>query len=144
MDIALLSRDEDGERTPVKVRYDETVTLLIVPMSQPDALKIEKRATKKKWVKRIALDILDPDLAAKLWGEAALRGWEGLTKDGKPFPYNDENRDFLMVEMPGLNEFVANTSMDLRKLEEERLAREKEKAEKKSETTSEPEQTPQD
>jgi hypothetical protein len=42
----------------------------------------------------------------------SLLGWEGITENGKPLPFNDKNRDYLITTFTDLPIFINETCGD--------------------------------
>lgn len=112
MDITCLLRDRFEVWVPfldgrVLVRY----------VSREELLRLDKEATELTWDRagRIGRD-RDPIRADILLGRAAVRGWEGFTADGLPYPYTEENCDFLMGRWVEFARFVNETCVDLQVL----------------------------
>jgi hypothetical protein len=122
MDIGALQRDAIEVWVPF---LDGMVLVRYIP--RDELLELNKEATRNTWDKgrRIQRET-DPGKADLLLGRHAVKGWEGFTMGGEPYPYTPENCDFLMTKWVEFARFVNETSIDLQAL----MTAEKEEAEK--------------
>jgi len=117
---------------------EDDVKVLIRYMPMDERSEIERQATvevaekternaEERLVKKI-----DEKEYNRLYGRAAVRGWEGLKDKEEDFPFSQENCDLLMTKWAEFSLFVGTVAPRLHALvEAERKA-----VEKKSETTS--------
>ncbi len=138
MDIEAL-RDKDIE---VWVPFNDA-SILMRYVGLDELREIRQSATVRRWPRgevegqrqaepEAALDLAEE---GRLFGRAAVRGWKGLTLKGEEFPFSPDNCDLLISRWSEFARFVGEVSLDLKRLEHERM----EKSKKKSLTTSAPE-----
>ena len=128
MDISLI----EGDGFEVWVPFmDARVLLRYVGLE--DLRRIHASAQQSTWDRKgEPVHEMDHAEAGRLLGRTAVRGWEGFTREGGDFPFSPEHCDLLMTRWSEFSRFVAESAMDLVKLEEARLA----ESEKKSALTS--------
>jgi hypothetical protein len=121
MDIGALKRNDIEVWVPF---LDGTVLVRYIP--RDELLKLNKEATRNTWDKGARIQgETDPGKADLLLGRHVVKGWEGFTMGGEPYPYTPENCDFLMTKWVEFARFVNDTSIDLQVL----MSAEKEEAE---------------
>jgi len=129
MDIAILKQDDFTARVPFVPG-----TVVELGYVSPDEIsKLSTKATVTSWDgKHRQVDRFDAAKFNRLLGRAAVKGWEGFTDKGVPYPYSPENCDFLMATWHDFARFVNDMAVDVQRLVE---AKEEENA-KNSELTS--------
>jgi len=130
MDVSAL----DDKGFEVWVRFlDAEVLMRYVGLDE--LRRIKEQATSYSWDREGGSqgphESLDHEEANRLFGRAAVRGWRGLTRDGEDFPFSPEHCDLLISRWSEFARFVAEVSLDLKRLEDERM----EKCKKKSSAT---------
>lgn len=113
MDIEILKQDDFTARVPF-------VTGTIVELgyvSPEEVSRLSKKATVISWdSKHRQFEQFDPARFNQLLGRAAVRGWEGFTLKGEPYPYSPENCDFLMAKWHDFARFVNDMAVDVQRL----------------------------
>jgi hypothetical protein len=128
MEISALQKDDFEVWVPfldgrVLIRY----------VSREELVSLNKQATETTWDRKHQLHKENnPVRADILLGRIAVKGWEGFTMNGAPYPYTPENCDFLMTKWVDFARFVNETCIDLQAL----MDAEKAEAEKNSSATS--------
>ncbi len=130
MDVSAL--DDKGFK--VWVRFlDARVLMRYVGLDE--LRSIREQATSYSWLKegesQEPEESFDHEKANRLFGRAAVRDWQGLTRGGEDFSFSPERCDLLMSRWSEFARFVAEVSLDLKRLEDERM----EKSKKKSSAT---------
>ena len=98
--------------------FDEDTEVCIKHVGKEELNKIRGKAVK-------AAKLAGADIAAVMnqrLGKAAVLGWRkveepehpGLIINGQPFPFNDQNRDFLMAKSLEFSNFVNETAINSR------------------------------
>lgn len=64
-------------------------------------------------------DNVAEDLAIEVLAECILLGWEGITYDGKPLPFNKENALKLLKESEDFRDMVARISNERKTFQQE-------------------------
>lgn len=123
MDIGALKTEDFQVWVPF---MDAEVLIRYVPLEE--LRDIGRKASRATWEgartpANRPVETLDPSLANKLLGRAAVRGWSGITMNGEEFPYSPENCDFLMARWLDFSRFVNEACLDLRALQEEERKR---------------------
>lgn len=98
-----------GDAT-VKIKYIDSVELK----------NILRKSQKTEWKKHKPVTVEDDAEANKLLGRAAVKGWDKITTNGKPFPYSQLNCDLMMKKSYEFSAFVndACTEMENFKVEQ--------------------------
>ncbi len=85
-----------GAELEVWASFGEDGSVLVRHIPKDELLAISKKATKRRWSSHQMIEEVDPILANRLLGRAAVRDWKNLTMGGEPFPFTPENLDMLM------------------------------------------------
>ena len=105
--------DEEKENY---VQFDDDTEVLLVYLDKSAVGEIRKKA--KKLASKSSMEY---DVAFNfLLGKAAVKGWRkikdpkhpGLIFNKKPFPFNEDNRDFLMRKSIDFSTFINSNTVD--------------------------------
>jgi hypothetical protein len=96
---------------------DGKITLVFVPSDE--VRKITKQSTIKSWDhKHQPVEEFNIIEYRRLLGRRAVRGFEGFTSNGEPFPYSTENCDMLMTKWADFAMAVDRACSDIQGLME--------------------------
>lgn len=118
--------DVFGEEKEKFVQFDDDTEVLLVYLDKSAVGEIRKRAKKLD-----SKSNMEYDAAFNyLLGKAAVKGWRkikdhkhpGLIFNKKPFPFNEDNRDFLMRKSIDFASFVNGNTVDPEPFREEEEA----------------------
>lgn len=119
MDIAALNQEDFQVWVPF---MDAEVLLRYVPLEEVQ--RIHRKAVRRSWDgKHRLVENLDALEANRLLGRAAVRGWRGITLEGRDYPYSEEHCDFLMGRWLEFAKFVGDVCLDLQALQQEERRR---------------------
>lgn len=90
---------------------DAKVQLLFLP--KDELTRIVKRHTRVEFKRGVQRDVTDDDKSNIELGRTVVKGWEGLTMDGKEFPYTQANCDLLMRKSYAFNNFVNERCVEI-------------------------------
>lgn len=115
MELGNLDRDvaawvpfgDDGE---VRIKY----------IPKDELLSISEKATKRKWINHRMVEEVDPMLANRILGRAAVSDWKNLTVGGELLPFSEENLDMLMGKSYVFSNFVNQVATDIQSFMEQR------------------------
>jgi hypothetical protein len=114
MDIGTLT----DESFVADVEFMDGVTVRMKYVPRDRMAELVRKATAVRYDRKTHRreEEFDPVEGNVLLGEAAVVGWSGLEKDGKPFPFTTENRDLLMRKWGEFSRFVNDVCVDLEAL----------------------------
>lgn len=127
----MASIDVFNEEQEKHVQFDSDTEVLLSYLDKSDVGEIRKKA--KKLASKSSMEY---DAAFNfLLGKRAVKGWRkindhkhpGLMFNKKPFPFNEENRDFLMRKSIDFASFVNSNTVDPEPFREEEEAKEETK-----------------
>lgn len=110
-----------GSDLMITARFEDAV-VRIRQVGRRELEQIRERATRHCLEEGRLESAFDACLADVLLGRAAVRGWRGFTRNGKPLLYSRRNRDLLMRRFAGFARFVNDTVLRLLALEDARRA----------------------
>ncbi len=113
MDISALAQDDYTVEVPFM--EDAFVTLRYVSREELLAVYRKARTVFIDQDRRKAEEY-DPIQADVILGRAAVRGWRGITMEGRDYPYSPENCDFLMRKWHMFAKFVSGKCADIQAL----------------------------
>lgn len=107
----------DGEKTK-KVQFDEDTEVLLRHVDKKKMTELQAKANK---VVRMSGGNAN-QILSRLLGEAAVLGWNmigdeshpGIIVGDAPFPFNDKNRDRMMLQSIEFSNFVHDNAIDSR------------------------------
>lgn len=113
------------------VQFDSDTEVLLVYLDKSDVGEIRKKAKKLASKSNMEYD----EAFNFLLGKKAVIGWRkvgdhkhpGLIFNNKPFPFNEDNRDFLMRKSIDFASFVNSNTVDPEPFREEEEAKEETK-----------------
>lgn len=97
-------------------------------LSRETLISIRKKATKTNYKNRVASEEVDDELFLKLYVQATIKGWSGLTMkyleqlapvdisgqdDDTELEFTEENALFLMKNSSNFDSFISETVTDL-------------------------------
>jgi hypothetical protein len=137
MDITAISEEDFN----VWVDFQEDAQVLLRYVSLEELLAINAKASthslkpavasaagtdRGEGIREISAEVA-PEDANRLLGRAAVRGWRGLKKDGKEFPYSADNCDLLMRRWTEFAVFVGEVCLELREINRRKVKESKKK-----------------
>ena len=113
------------------IQFDSDTEVLIAYLDKSDVGEIRKKA--KKLASKSNMEY--EEAFNFLLGKRAVKGWRkvkdhkhpGLIFNNKPFPFNEDNRDFLMRKSIDFASFVNGNTVDPEPFREEEEAKEETK-----------------
>lgn len=120
----------DGEKEgPVQFKVDTNVTLVYQDKAACGAIrkKAKKLATKSGMEYDDAFNLLLGRAAVKGWAHINKKNHPGLIFNNKPFPFTEDNRDFLMRKSIDFSSFVNANVVDPDSFREEEEEKEEAK-----------------
>lgn len=115
--------DESKEQDGVWVQLDDGKSRLKIARNlnaryrAAQQLKMQRYKMAAK-VKTIPDDVWN-DMFNELIAETILVDWEGITKDGKPYPYSKENALEAIAELKDFREMVMGFAVDMDNFKQE-------------------------
>ena len=91
---------DDGE---VLIRY----------VAVKEMATIEKKATSRTFKRGAMQEDININQHARLFGQAAVKGWKNLTSGGKELPFTEENLDMLMEKSFDFRAFVNDKATEI-------------------------------
>jgi len=119
------------------VPFGDDGKVLIRYVSREELKQIGKKAKNVTYRNHQKVEELDDMKADILLGRMTVRDWQGFTMNGDPFPCTPENIDFVMTKWSAFGRFINDICSDF----DELVRAEKDATIKKSEVTSEQNQT---
>lgn len=104
----------------VWVSFGEDGEILVRYIPKDELLAISEKATKRKWINHRMVEEVDPMLANRILGRAAVRDWKNLTVGGEPLPFSQENLDMLMGKSYVFSNFINQIATDIQAFIEQR------------------------
>lgn len=115
MELGNLDRDLE-----VWVPFGDDGEVLIKYVPKDELLSISEKATKRKWNNHRMTEEVDPTLANRILGRAAVRDWKNLTVGGEPLPFSCDNLDMLMGKSYVFSNFINQVATDIQAFIEQR------------------------
>ncbi len=108
---------EFGNAT-VKIKYIDSLELK----------NILRKSQKTNWKKHRPVTVEDDAEANRLLGRVAVKGWNNITANGKPFPYSELNCDLMMQKSYEFSAFVNDACTEMEKFRDEQNEETKKKS----------------
>lgn len=126
MDLREYKTDPQLEEEGKEIRVDETTTITIARFNNPAFRKMQERIS-EPYQKAVGRGKITDEQAGKILSRCMakhmIKGWTGLTLDGKDIPYSEEKCLELLLD-PTLNDFKEQVLLESQRIEnyrEERL-----------------------
>jgi len=119
-----------SEELSAWIQFDDDTEVLISYVSRQDLRALNKKATVTAYARHQKTKEYDPKTADMLLGRSAVKDWRalpgrpGFTMKGEPYPYSQENCDFLMENYNEFANFVNEQAIEFSNFVEEEKAEE--------------------